>query len=223
MIRVLVADDQTLLREGLQTIINLEDDMRIVGLAGNGQEAADMAADVKPDLILMDIKMPVMNGIDSMRSIKRELPGILVIMLTTFIEDELIVDALAGGADGFLLKDMAGDHIVQTIREAFNGPLLLPPRISAQLTARLLYSPPRSQEPFHEKALKQNGLVFKDQERKMILLMIKGHTNKQIAAALHMSEGTVRNYISVIYDKIGTNDRSQAILSLKEFLLNHET
>ena len=137
MIHVVIVDDQTLLREGLQTIINLEEDMRTVGLASNGREAIEVTAATKPDVVLMDIKMPVLNGIDGMRRIKEQDPGTLVLMLTTFLEDDLIVEAMANGADGFLLKDMAGDQIVQTIREAKRGHLIMLAPIAAKLAARV--------------------------------------------------------------------------------------
>lgn len=219
MIRVLIVDDQTLLREGLQTIINLEDDMQTVGLAANGLEAVELTAITKPDLVLMDIKMPLLNGIEGMKRIKAEFPGTLVLMLTTFLEDSLIIEAMANGADGFLLKDMAGDQIVQTIREATKGHLILPAAIAAKLTARLTHWNHTELGPFHEQTLEQEGLFFNEKEREIILLLVQEKLNKQIASTLYMSEGTIRNYISVIYNKIGTNDRATAITRLKEFLI----
>ncbi|MCD9020792.1 response regulator transcription factor [Cohnella silvisoli] len=219
MIQVLVVDDQTLLREGLQTIINLEEDMRTVGLAANGLEAIEMTASFSPDLVLMDIKMPLLNGIDGMKRIKKDYPDTIVLMLTTFLEDNLIIDAMANGADGFLLKDMAGEQIVQTIREAMKGHLILPAPIAAKLTARLSYWSQTEPGPFYEHALEQNGLYFNEKEREIILLLVQEKPNKQIASTLYMSEGTIRNYISVIYSKIGTNDRNAAIIRLKEFLI----
>mgnify|MGYP002402421373 CR=1 FL=1 len=218
MIRVLIVDDQTLLREGLQTIINLEEDMQTVGLASNGLEAVELAAALKPDLILMDIKMPVLNGIESMKQIKREDPNVLVLMLTTFLEDSWIIDAMASGADGFLLKDIAGENIVQTIREAVGGHLILPSSISAKLTEKLSSWNQPEPGPFREFALAQHGLFFNEKEREIILLMVEDKPNKQIASELSMSEGTIRNYISVIYNKIGTNDRTAAIHRLKEYM-----
>jgi DNA-binding NarL/FixJ family response regulator len=193
MIRVLIVDDQTLLREGLQTIINLEEDMQTVGLAANGLEAIEMTSGCKPDLVLMDIKMPLLNGIDSMIRIKREFPGVLVLMLTTFLEDDSIIKSMANGADGFLLKDMAGEHIVQTIREAVSGHLILPAQIAAKLTERLSQWNPGEPGPFYEKALQQQGLYFNEKEREIILLMTQDIPNKQIASSLYMSEGTIRN------------------------------
>lgn len=219
MIQVLIVDDQTLLREGLQTIINLEEDMRTVGLAANGLEAVEMTINLLPDLILMDIKMPILSGIESMKRIKREAPSTHILMLTTFLEDSLIIDAMANGADGFLLKDMAGEQIVQTIREAMKGHLILPAPIAAKITARLSHWSLNEPGPFYEQALENNGLFFNEKEREIILLLVQEKLNKQIAATLYMSEGTIRNYISVIYNKIGTNDRTAAISRLKEYLV----
>jgi len=218
MIRILVVDDQTLLREGLQTIINMEEDMRTVGLAANGMEAVQLTAQTRPDIVLMDIKMPVLNGIEGMKRIKAEYPQTIVLMLTTFLEDELIVNAMANGADGFLLKDMAGEQIVQTIREAMKGHLIMHAPIAAKLAARLINAPRKDPGLFDEQTLEREGLFFNDKEREIILLMIREKTNKQIAAALYMSEGTVRNYVSVIYSKIGINDRAASIKRLKELL-----
>jgi DNA-binding NarL/FixJ family response regulator len=167
----------------------------------------------------MDIKMPLLNGIDSMKKIKEEHPGVLILMLTTFLEDNWIINAMANGADGFLLKDMAGDSIVQTIREAVKGHLILPAAIAAKLTERLSYLNQAEQGPFYEQALEQHGLFFNEKEREIIQLMVQDKANKQIASSLYMSEGTIRNYISVIYNKIGTNDRNAAIIRLKEYMI----
>ncbi|MFD2615385.1 response regulator [Paenibacillus gansuensis] len=219
VIRVLIADDQTLLREGLQTILSLEDDLEVVATVENGLEAFESAAALRPDLILMDIKMPILDGIESMKRIKRDLPNTAVLMLTTFAEDKFIVDAMAGGADGFLLKDMPSDKIVHSVREAMTGNLLLPGPIASKLAARLSVMSPVGSDAFDEHALNEHRLKFTERERKIILLMIDGYNNKQIAGALFMSEGTVRNYISVIYNKIATNDRQAAIVKLKELLL----
>lgn len=223
MIRILIADDQTLLRDGLQTILNLEDDFEVVKVVGNGLEAYDAAGELKPTVVLMDIKMPIMDGIASMKRIKRDYPETMVLILTTFAEDKFIVDAIAGGADGFLLKDMPGDRIIQVVRDAANGHVMLPIAIAAKLAARLSAYTSAGSDVFDETELRLQGLTFTERERKIILLMLEGQTNKQIAGTLFMSEGTVRNYVSVIYNKIGTNDRPKAIALLKELVLKDAT
>jgi len=220
MHRIVIADDQRLLRDGLQMILQLEDDMEVVHTAENGLEAYEAVRTHRPDIVLMDIKMPVMDGIESMKRIKRDFPKTAVLMLTTFAEDKFIVDAMAGGADGFLLKDMHADRVVSVIRDAVKGETILPANIAAKLAARLTAFSPVGADAFDEQKISKQGLVLTERERKIILLMLENYTNRQIAAALFMSEGTVRNYISVIYNKIGTNDRAAAIAYLKELMLD---
>jgi DNA-binding NarL/FixJ family response regulator len=219
MLRIVIADDQRLLRDGIATILSLEEDLDVVGAAENGFEAVQLVRSLQPRIVLMDIKMPVQDGIEALKTIKAEMPEVKVIMLTTFAEDKFIVEAMSAGADGFLLKDMPSERVVQTVRDAAAGQLMLPSSIAAKLAARLMTLTNVKADVFDEAKLKQEGLLFTDRERKMILLMIDGSSNKQIAASLFMSEGTVRNYISVIYNKIGTNDRQAAVLRLKEMLL----
>lgn len=217
MVRIVIADDQRLMREGLQTILQLEDDMEVVCTAENGREAYEAAGIHRPHIVLMDIKMPVMDGIESMKLIKRDYPKTIVLILTTFAEDKYIVGAMAGGADGFLLKDIAAERVVQTVRDAMVGELMLPPAIAAKLASRLTAN---DSYDFDEAKLQGMGLYFTERERKIILLLIEGYSNKQIAVTLFMSEGTVRNYVSVIYGKIGTNDRRAAVGIMKELLLS---
>lgn len=218
MISIIIADDQRLLREGLQTILQAEG-LHIAGLCENGLDAVRTAKECKPDVVLMDIKMPVMDGIEAMKQIKRERPDTIVLMLTTFAEDRFIVDAMAGGADGFLLKDMPSRLIVQTIHEAMNGDVILPAQIASRLAAKLSVLSVERADTLDEAKIKEHGFSFTERERKIIVLMIEGYTNRQISSTLFMSEGTVRNYISVIYNKLGTSDRQAAISILKGLLL----
>lgn len=219
MISIIIADDQRLLREGLQTILQAENGLHIVGLCENGLEAFQMAKELKPDVVLMDIKMPVMDGIEAMKQIKRELPGTIVLMLTTFAEDRYIVDAMAGGADGFLLKDMPSRLIVQTIHEAMNGDVILPAQVASRLAAKLSILSDERADTLDEVKIRESGYAFTERERKIIVLMIEGYTNRQISSTLFMSEGTVRNYVSIIYNKLGTSDRQNAVSILKGLLL----
>lgn len=219
MISIIIADDQRLLREGLQTILQAEDDLNVAGLCENGLEALRTAKECKPDVVLMDIKMPVMDGIEAMKQIKREIPGTIVLMLTTFAEERFIIDAMAGGADGFLLKDMPSKLIVKTIHEAMNGDVILPAQIAARLAAKLSILSDARADAFDEAKIKKSGYAFTERERKIIVLLIEGYSNRQISSALFMSEGTVRNYISVIYNKLGTSDRQMAISILRGLLL----
>lgn len=222
MIRVVIADDQTLMRDGLQTIIDLQDDMEVVGVAEDGEQACELAHALQPDLVLMDIRMPRRDGIESTRHIRREQPATAVLILTTFDEDEYIIEGLASGACGYLLKDLPARKIVEAIRDAVRGQLMLPAVVAAKLASRLSFLSGASPEVLDPKRLRSEGIRFTDREKKVILLMLEGHSNREIAGILFMSEGTVKNYVSVIYQKIGTNDRAKALLVLQGLVREEE-
>lgn len=219
MIRIIIADDQALIRDGLHTIIELQEDMEVVGVAENGQEACELTAELQPDLVLMDIKMPVMNGIESTRWIKEHVPDTIVLILTTFTEEQYIIDGLVGGATGYLVKDLSADKIVSSIRDAVQGQFMLPAEIAAKLSARLAYLSETLASTIDKDRFKQAAISFTEREKQIILLMIEGKNNHEIAGILFMGVGTVKNYISIIYQKIGINDRTKAILFLQEMLL----
>lgn len=204
-IKVMLVDDQVLLREGLKTIINLQDDMEVLLEASNGREAIDLLKSQDVDVILMDIRMPQLNGIDATLKIKNEYPSISIIVLTTFNEEDLIVDALASGADGYLLKDIGAENLVSAIKDAYKGNILLPAKVAAMLARRL------SGKSLSGNLNKGTGAVSKLNEREIEIgqLINNGMTNKQIANTLFLSEGTVKNYISEIYSKLGTNNRTK--------------
>lgn len=218
MIRVLIADDHALIRDGLETIINLQNDMEVVGLAEHGQQAYDAVGLLKPDVVLMDIQMPIMNGIECTELIKQDYPETNVIILTTFPEDEYIIDGLVKGANGFLVKSMSANKIVEAIRDAIKGQLMLPVEVAAKLSARLTYLSSVSADALNTDRMQSQAIDFTEREKQIILLMIEGKTNREISSILFMSEGTVKNYITVIYQKIGMNDRTKAVLLLKDML-----
>jgi DNA-binding NarL/FixJ family response regulator len=213
MIRIMLVDDQTLMRDGLKTILDLEDDMEVIGVCDNGEKAFDMAKKLLPDVILMDIRMPVMNGVESVRLIKRTLPGIVVIMLTTFDDDDYIMEALHYGANGYLLKDIRADKLLEAIRDGVNGNILMPAAVAAKLVDRLskinICSPPSGKESI---------LDLSEREMEIAVLLAKGYSNKQIASELFITEGTTKNYISSIYNKINISDRTKAVLFLQQRL-----
>ncbi|QMV42952.1 response regulator transcription factor [Cohnella cholangitidis] len=215
MLRVLIADDQTLMRDGLQTILQLEDDIEVIATAENGEEACRLVAVHDPDLVLMDIRMPVMNGIEAVKRLRVESPHTKVLVLTTFDEDEYIIDALASGAVGFLLKDIPTEKLLQAVREAARGEIMLPSSIAVKLATRLSTPAPGRTPPPRSRG-RAADLKFTNREMSIIALMVEGRNNREIAQLLFMSEGTVKNYISAIYDKIGTNDRTQAVIWLKD-------
>ncbi|MDF2720984.1 MAG: two component transcriptional regulator, LuxR family [Paenibacillus sp.] len=222
MIRVVIADDQTLMRDGLQTIIDLQHDMEAVGTAEDGEQACELVRALRPDLVLMDIRMPKRNGIESTKLIKKECPDTAVLILTTFDEDEYIIDALTSGAVGYLLKDLPAHKIVESIRDAVKGQLMMPASVAAKLAARLAFLSGAPADVLDPSRLHHEGIRFTEREKKLILLMLEGHSNREIAGILFMSEGTVKNYISVIYQKIGTNDRAKALLLLQGLMRKPE-
>lgn len=205
-IKVMLVDDQVLLREGLKTIINLQDTMEVVLEASNGREAIELLKSKPIDVILMDIRMPELNGIDATSKIKESYPDISIIVLTTFNEEELIVDALASGADGYLLKDIDAKHLVAAVQDAYDGDILLPSKVAAMLARRL-----SGRGKSHSNKSEGTGAMdeLTDRELEIGKLISNGMTNRQIANTLYLSEGTVKNYISEIYKKLGTNNRTK--------------
>ncbi len=211
-IRVLIADDQTLMRDGLKTILELEDDIEVVGSAENGLKAYEAVGAVQPDVVLMDIRMPVMDGVESTRLIKRDYPDTVVIILTTFDDDEYIIQALSNGASGYILKDIQGDKLIGAVRDSVGGSLIMPAQVAAKIAARLsLFQRPKT-------AAADPRQGFSEREREIIRLLVKGFNNRQIAACLYITEGTVKNYISAIYGKIGISDRAKAVVYLRELI-----
>lgn len=207
-ISIVIADDQSLMREGLKTILDLEKDIKVLATAANGREALDLCRDMKPRIVLMDIRMPVMDGVEATAAINAEGLPTAVIVLTTFDDDELIIKALKAGAKTYLLKDLPSDKLLEVIRATSRGNIVLQPEIAAKLVERA--SGPAE-------AVDQNGdcpvlEALTRREKEILSLMAEGLSNSDIAARLYLSEGTVKNQVSVVYGKLGTRDRTQAVL-----------
>ncbi len=217
-IKIVVADDQTLLRDALQTIINMEHDMDVVGTAENGEQTIELVREHRPDLVLMDVRMPVLDGIEATKAILAEYPDTFIVVLTTFAEDQYIVDSIVHGAKGFLLKDMPGERIIQSIRDVYLGQFIMPSVVASKLAARISFLTSGPQKPISLGRMNLQGITFTEREKLIIQLMLEGKTNKEIARSLYMSEGTVKNYVSIVYHKIGINDRAKAVMYLKELL-----
>lgn len=215
MIRVMIVDDQTLMRDGLKTILELEEDIEVVGVASNGKEAYEWMNHVRPDIILMDIRMPVLNGVEATKQIKKDYKGVSIIILTTFDTDELIMEALASGADGYMLKDIEGNCLVESIRAAYRGDTILPAKIAAKLVTRLVRGTEEEQKGIGQTL---NDFELTDREKEICQLLSEGLTNKQICEKLYLTTGTVKNYITSIYNKLGVSNRTAAVLLLKKLL-----
>ncbi|ANA80509.1 DNA-binding response regulator [Paenibacillus glucanolyticus] len=214
-ITIVVADDQLLTREGLRTILDLEDDMEVVGAAKNGEEACEMVETLRPRLVLLDIQMPVMDGIQALKHIKQSHPDIYILILTTFIETDYIVEGMAHGANGYMLKDMDADKMIASIRDTVAGQFILPAPVAAKLAARM------SKMTEGHPVMRRNRLDrirLTDREEGLARLMVQGLNNREIADMLHIAEGTARNYISNLYSKLEVVDRAQAIVRLQAML-----
>jgi DNA-binding NarL/FixJ family response regulator len=221
MIRVLLVDDQPLFREGLRTLLSLQPDLDIVGEAGNGEEAAQLAERLRPDVILMDVQMPMLDGVAATRRIRAALPDSRIIMLTTFDDDEHVFDGLRAGAVGYLLKDAPSAKLTEAIRAAARGESFLQPSVAAKVVAefaRLTDAPSPKPSEIPEAGRRGQPLIepLSDRELEILRLLAEGQSNKEIAAALVIAEGTVKNHVTNVLGKLGVRDRTQAALKARE-------
>ncbi len=210
-IRVLLVDDQALFREGLRTLLSVWDDVEVVGEAANGEEAVTAAAQLKPDVILMDLRMPVLDGAAATRRICVQNPDCRVIVLTTFDDDEHIFDGLRAGAAGYLLKDVPSAKLVEAIRATARGESFLQPSVAARVVAEFTRMGQPKPQPLVE--------PLSARELEVLKLVGDGRSNKEIAADLFITEGTVKNHVTNILGKLGVRGRTQAALKAKELNL----
>lgn len=203
-ISVLVVDDQRLVREGIASLLDIQDGVQVVGQAVNGQDAVETAVSLTPDVILMDVRMPMMDGITATQQIRHQLPNCQVLMLTTFDDEEYIVKSLQAGAVGYLLKDIPAAELAQAVRLAHTGIYQLAPSIAGKLIGRLDETPPAPPQP------KQPTHDLTNRELEVLRLVATGATNREIAKELVVSEGTVKNHVSNILSRLGLRDRIQA-------------
>jgi DNA-binding NarL/FixJ family response regulator len=210
-IRLMLVDDQRLMRDGLRTLLELESDMEVVAEAENGQEALGLYAAEKPDVVLMDIRMPVMDGAEATRQLLDGWPNALIIILTTFDDDRYVFEGLRAGALGYLLKDVSGTELAEAIRTVAGGGALIEPSVARKMVAEFARLSPGSGSGVQ-------GLAEPLSERELEILrwLTQGLSNKEIARQAHLAEGTVKNYVSSILSKMGVNDRAQAVLKAKE-------
>ncbi|SCE76266.1 response regulator [Micromonospora mirobrigensis] len=207
-VRVLLVDDQALFREALATLLGVRDDVEVVGEAANGAEALDRAADRRPDVVLMDLRMPVLDGVAATRRLRVEQPDVRVIALTTFDDDEDVFAALRAGALGYLLKDVSSARLVEAILAAARDESVLQPSVAAKVVARFARLP--SDDP----GRRPQPLVtpLSDRELDVVRLLAQGRSNREIADVLFLAEGTVKNHVTNVLGKLGARDRTQAAL-----------
>lgn len=204
-VRVLVVDDQQLIRDGIASMLDVQTGISVVGTAKNGQDAIEQSIKLAPDVILMDIHMPVMDGIAATENLRRELPGSQVVMLTTFDDDVYIIRSLQAGACGYLLKDIPVHDLAQAVQLAHTGVYQLAPEVAGKLVGNLkLQDSPKISEP------STYGLTKRELE--VLSLIANGATNREIAENLFVSEGTVKNHVSNILNRLGLRDRMQAAI-----------
>ncbi|MFG2935008.1 response regulator [Streptomyces sp. NPDC048282] len=202
--RVVVADDQTVVREGIVMLLGLLPGVEVVGAAGDGEEAVRLVAELSPDVVLMDLRMPRCDGVEATRRIRSEYPGTQVVVLTTFADDESLFPALRAGARGYLTKDAGGDEIVRAVESVLSGDAGLSPSIQRRLLERLSHP-----EPAPVAAEAPDGLTARETE--VLVLIAEGLTNQEIARKLHVSTATVKTHINNLFAKTGLKDRAQAV------------
>jgi len=205
-IKLMLVDDQRLMRDGMRTILELEPDLEVVAEAENGVEALERFQAAQPDVVLMDIRMPEMDGVEATRRLVAEHGHALVIILTTFDDDQYIFEGLRAGALGYLLKDVSGTELADAIRTVHAGGALIEPSVARKMVAEFARMPAAGSA--------DAGLIdpLTDREEEILRMLAQGLTNREIAQRLFLAEGTVKNYVSTVLNKIGARDRTQAAL-----------
>ncbi len=216
MVRVLICDDQTVVREGLAAILSTDPDIDVVGLAENGKEALALALEMQPQVVLMDLKMPVMNGVQATQRLQSRYPGVRVLVLTTYADDEWVLDAVRAGAAGYLLKDTRRDDLVAAVKGTAEGKTFLDPGVAGKVMQQVAAVPAAAKLP------ERQTEVLSERELEVLELLVQGHSNPEIGRRLYLAPGTVRNYVSAILQKLGVSDRTQAaVAALQRGLVKH--
>ena len=210
-IKILLVDDQPLFREGLRTLLSVHPDFEVVGEASNGREAINLARSTGASVVLMDLQMPVLNGVAATRHLHDEQPDCRVIVLTTFDDDELVFDGLRAGAVGYLLKDAPSEKLAEAIRVAARGETFLQPSVAAKVVAEFA----RLSRKTSERSAADNE-PLSERELEILRLIAKGDSNREIADALFLAEGTVKNYVTSILGKLHVRDRTQAAIKARD-------
>jgi NarL family two-component system response regulator YdfI len=211
VIRVLIADDHMVVREGLQTVLEVASDLEPVGAAADGAEAVRLVGELSPDVVLMDLRMPGVDGIEAIRQIKERYPAVEIVILTTYDDDAYIVRGLRAGARGYLLKDTGRQALFDAIRAAARGESLLPSAVVDKVVARLAEPRPAA------------GGDLSQREQEVLAWLADGASNREIALHLHITERTVKAHVTGIFNKLGVNSRAEAVaVALRQGLLPSE-
>lgn len=230
MIRIVLVDDQTLIRQGLQILLELEEDLEVVGTAASGREALAVVEQLRPDVVLMDVRMPQLDGVAATRELLQRLPGLGVIILTTFDDDEYVFEGLKAGARGYMLKDTSAEEIVAAVRAVAAGEALIQPSIARKVVAEFTRlaggraeSAARKGEPLAPSAPSPQPSALPEplteREHEVLRHLSAGRSNREIAEILVITEGTVKNHVSSTLAKLGVRDRTQAVLKAQELRL----
>lgn len=216
MTRVVLVDDQTLIRQGIRMLLSTEPGIEVVGEAANGAEALAVIEQVRPEVVLMDIRMPVMDGVAATREITRRRPEIGVIILTTFDDEEFVFEGLRAGARGYLLKDISSEEMAEAVRAVAKGGALIQPSITRKVLSEFarLSTPPASSAAQHAAAMLPEPLT--ERELEVLKCIAEGASNREIAERLVITEGTVKNHVSNLIAKLGVRDRTQALVKAQE-------
>ena len=211
-IKVMIADDQLILAEGIKSVLETDKDIQVVGIASDGFDALEKMQDDVPHVVLMDIRMPNMNGVVATQRIKTEYPSVKVVILTTFDDSDYILSAINNGASGYLLKDIGGVALIDAVKNAYKGDTILPSKIAKRITDA-------AKNVVSDREIKlKRAFALSDREVEIALMVYEGFTNRQISSALKLTEGTTRNYISSIYIKLGAENRADAVSAIKGIL-----
>jgi DNA-binding NarL/FixJ family response regulator len=216
---VLLVDDQTLVRQGIRLLLEVETDIQVVGQASNGREAVQQVETLRPDVVLMDVRMPEMDGIQATHALSERFPEVGVIILTTFDDDEIVFEGIKAGARGYLLKDVSSEEMAEAVRKVAAGGALIQPRITRKVLAefsrmaagggeKAAVKPTASPQPLAE--------PLTEREKEVLRALASGLSNREIAERLVITEGTVKNHVSNLIDKLGVRDRTQAVLKAQE-------
>ena len=208
-IKVLIVDDQLDLAEEIASVLRTDSQLEVIGLAGDGFEALKKMTENLPDVVLLDIRMPNMNGVVATQRIKTEYPDVKVLILTTFDDSDYILSAINNGASGYLLKDIGGEALIAAIKNAHEGDTILPAKIARRITAA-------AKDIATDREIRlTRAFGLSDREVEIALMIYEGFTNRQISAALKLTEGTTRNYVSSIYEKTNTQNRAEVIACIR--------